>query len=243
MSLPSKPELSDSALDALIARERTRVVAPLTEWHTLAAALSAEGVIRPQASQASYGASHDTSYDTSYDARFERTNVPAAPRQPAPRGRIARWGTRIAMGATLLGAGFVVGQATSIAPTVVPIATKVLAELDSTPQTPIKSPAQAQTVLARSERQAMRAATQYQRAAAYLATTGDTTARIVGGPELYQERLAALDEMLATTRQKLESAPADPIINQYYQSQLTARERTLQQLGQTLPANVQVSHY
>jgi hypothetical protein len=242
MSLPSKPELSDAALDALITRERTRVVAPLTEWHTLASALRTEGVIRPQP------AAEEASYDTRYGAPFEHstrhTPAPDDLGPPVRRNRITRWGTRVMASVVLLGSGVMIGRTSSIGENLVaPVKTIVAEATDSaTAIASIKSSAQAQKVLARSERQVIRAANQYQRAAAYLAAR-DTTARIVGGPKVYQERLAALDEVLATTREKLQATPGDPVLAQYYQSAYGAREATLQQLGQTLPATVQISHY
>jgi hypothetical protein len=240
MSLPSKPELSDAALDALITRERTRVVAPLTEWRTLASALRAEGVIQPQPAA-------DASYDTPYGAPFERSTRRATAlddSEPPPRrNRFMQWGTRVVASVVLLGSGMAIGRASSIGQEfVTPIKTAMEATDSATTITSIKSSAQAQKVLVRSERQVIRAASQYQRAAAYLAAR-DTTARIVGGPEVYQERLAALDQVLATTREKLQATPGDPVLTQYYQSAYGAREATLQQLGQTLPATVQISHY
>ena len=50
MALPSK-ELPDQALDALIVRERTRIVAPLTDWRDLSMAMRQEGLIRDSAGQ------------------------------------------------------------------------------------------------------------------------------------------------------------------------------------------------
>ena len=88
---------------------------------------------------------------------------------------------------------------------------------------------------------------QYLRASAYLAANGgqrDTAgARLVGDPELYQQRLAALDEMANVTQHALKDAPHDPVLNQYYQSTVGAREATMQQLNQSLPVGVQLSHY
>jgi hypothetical protein len=229
MSLPSK-ELSDTALDALIARERTRVVAPLTEWRTLSQQLTAEGIVRPQ--YGAYGGAYAGSAEVS-----EPNGLPAVPRR---RNRAVRWGTRFLAGATLLGTGIVVGRGMTFGEQIVPIVQHAMAESDTVRA--IKSPAEARKVLVRSEKRYQEAASQYQRAAGYLAAR-DTSAQIVGGPQVYQERLAALDEVLATTREKLEAAPADPVLNQYYQSAFGAREATIQQLGQTLPAGVRISHY
>jgi len=225
MALPSK-ELSEAALDALIARERTRVVAPLTEWHTLSAQLAAEGVIRPGAHAGA--------------ADFE-----ASPMTPPPvrrRSAVVTWGVRVMASVALIGTGIVVGRGLTIGNQIAPIVKQAINDAETDTVVEIKSLAQAKKVLARSEKRYQQAASQYQRAAGYLAAR-DTSAQIVGGAEVYQERLAALDEVLATTHEKLQAAPADPVLNQYYQSASGAREATIQQLGQTLPAGARITHY
>jgi hypothetical protein len=230
MALPFK-ELSESALDALITRERTRVVAPLTEWHTLSAQLAAEGVLRPAASSSS-SSTHSTDFN-------EARPLAAEPRR---RGGVVRWGSRMIAGALLLGTGVIVGRGMTVGQNIVPIVKQAIADAETDSVSEIKSTAQAKKVLARSEKRYQQAANQYQRAAGYLAAR-DTSAQIVGGPEVYQDRLAALDQVLATTREKLQTTPADPLLNQYYQSAFGAREATIQQLGQTLPAGARITHY
>jgi len=223
MSLPPK-ELSESALDALIARERTRVVAPLTEWHTLAPQLRAEGLIHG-ATQSEY---------TDYTERsFETASVPAVPRDTIGR-QVWRWSARFAGGAALVGLGVVIGRGVSIGHEIAPAVKQVIAE-GMADSASFKSEEQARKTLARAQGQ-------YQRAAAYLAAH-DTSPQIVGGPEMYQARLAALDEVLEATRTKLRTSPADPVLNQYYQSAVGAREATIQQLGKTLPAGARIEHY
>lgn len=225
MSHPSN-ELSESALDALIARERTRVVAPLSDWRTLATQLRAEGLLRTPEDGARVP--YDTAFTTPIDP------LPAIP-VARRRGGFVRWGTRIVIGTALVGTGMIIGQGISIGRDVVaPAVQKKIAEVQvMTDTTPPKfhTPADAKKAL-------VKAQNQYQRAAAYLAAS-DTTPRIVGGPEMYRERLALLEDVLAKTQARMEIAPGDPVINQYYQSAVGAREATLQQLGQTLPAGVQ----
>src|SRR5690242_17756905 len=101
MSLPSK-ELSEQALDALIVRERTRIVAPLTEWRTLALQLRDEGLLRAPG-----------------DPRGARTDAPPQPRV-TPRERVgwiapaARWTMRIAASVALVAVGIVAGRGMTV---------------------------------------------------------------------------------------------------------------------------------
>jgi len=75
----------------------------------------------------------------------------------------------------------------------------------------------------------------YRRAAAYLMTV-DTNAHDES-TDGYRARLAALDEVAATTREALRTAPNDPVLNQWYISSVGARQATLRQIGQSLPQN------
>jgi hypothetical protein len=59
----------------------------------------------------------------------------------------------------------------------------------------------------------------------------------------YQRRLAVMDEVAALTRAALYEAPHDPVLNQYYLASIGAREATLQQLGNALPAGVQINRF
>ena len=75
----------------------------------------------------------------------------------------------------------------------------------------------------------------YQSAAAYLAAQ-DTNSHFIGLNEnTYRTRLAALDDILAATRTALYQAPQDPVLNQYYQGTLSARQATLAQLRGVMP--------
>lgn len=232
MSLPSK-ELSEGALDALVARERTRIVAPLTEWRTLAMQLRQEGLIRAAAAPPP----HTTGY------------AEAEPGAPSRRGwrRAARWTRRTVVGAALLGGGIVIGRGMTLGSELVPAVSDAVrsAVHDSLSSVRVsagskgisvavtskgfRTPAEAQAVLARAQ-------ADYQRAAAYLAAT-DTLAPRATNPELYRDRLAALDEMMAATLSALNEAPADPLLNQYYLSTVGARDATLQQLRHAAPAS------
>jgi hypothetical protein len=83
----------------------------------------------------------------------------------------------------------------------------------------------------------------YQSAAAYLAAQ-DTTSHFVGLNEnTYRTRLTALDDILAATRAALYQAPQDPVLNQYYQGTLTARQATLTQLRGVMPVAARKGSY
>ena len=97
------------------------------------------------------------------------------------------------------------------------------------------SVAEAAMVLARSQRE-------YLRAAAFLAAH-DSTRPPTGDHEAYRARLAALDEMMPTLRAALYEAPQDPVLNQYYLAAYDTRENTLRELGRALPAGVTLNRY
>ena len=83
----------------------------------------------------------------------------------------------------------------------------------------------------------------YQSAAAYLAAQ-DTSSHFIGLNEnTYRTRLSALDEILAATRTALYQAPQDPVLNQYYQGTLTARQATLVQLRGVMPVSARKGSY
>ncbi|MEP7001209.1 MAG: hypothetical protein ABI969_12065 [bacterium] len=82
----------------------------------------------------------------------------------------------------------------------------------------------------------------YQQAAAFLARV-DTTGAGSGSPVAYRSRLAALDQMISTTREAMREAPHDPVINGYYLTTLGQREATLRQLNTALPASLRVNSF
>lgn len=227
MSLPSK-ELSEQALDTLIARERTRIVAPLTEWHSLAVALHDEGLLRAPGA-------------------YESARPAAAAPMPRERipwvGAVARWTVRAAAAVALVGAGIIAGQGMQfghdIANTIhMAIADSSSAGTDTHVRVsgaPYGSADEARRALLKSE-------TEYQRAAGFLAAT-DTAARTRVSPEVYRDRLAALDEMTVAAMKALKDAPDDPLLNQYYLSTVAAREATIQQLSHALPSDARVIRF
>ena len=82
----------------------------------------------------------------------------------------------------------------------------------------------------------------YQQAAAFLARV-DTTGAGSGSPVLFRSRLAALDQLISTTREAMRDAPHDPVINGYYLTTLGQREATLRQLNTALPASLRVNSF
>lgn len=75
-----------------------------------------------------------------------------------------------------------------------------------------------------------RAGAEYQKASAYLAANNTVQSARADSAPAYQNRLAALDQVMRATNSALSQAPNDPVINQYYLATMGAREATRQQL-------------
>ena len=71
-----------------------------------------------------------------------------------------------------------------------------------------------------------RAVSDYQRAAEFLASNASAGNR--DSLSIYSARAAALDKIVNATESALESAPRDPVINQYYLATMGARAATQQ---------------
>jgi len=227
MALPSK-ELSERGLDALITREQTRVVAPLTEWHNLSMSLRQEGLIRDSAGER---------------PRPERPYTPSA--EPVRRGSgwlraTGRWTMRVATGAALVGVGIVAGRGMTFGQSIVSEIQQAVADSSGSSSVrisgkPFNSPASARKTL-------LRAQTEYQAAAAFL-DASDSVPQVLGGSSFYQDRLVGLDEMTTASLAALKDAPRDPLLNQYFLSASAAREATLQQLGNSLPVGTTMERF
>ena len=161
--------------------------------------------------------------------------------EPTPRRFAANSGWMRAAAAVLLVATGVAAGRYSAGKPIVPgagdterdTASQVMTSgTDSVPV--FQSPTQALAALAQYERA-------YQAAATYLAAN-DTAAQPVGR-EVYEARLATLDQVAEATRQGLQATPYDPVINRYYLTTLGARQATLRQLSASLPSNVHVGGY
>ena len=197
--------LSEEQLDNIIAAERSREQEPLNEWRTIAARAREEGLIRESQS--------------------------SRPSSSQP------W-LQAAAAILLLIGGIAIGR-TTIA---LPSATSSTAINSTTPTPPTSSiasatpsaPAPVSTTSFASVDEAAatldRAVHDYQRASQFIAAnnvpmkTGDSAA-------IYTRRAAALDKIVNATESALETAPHDPVINQYYLATMGARVATRQMVS------------
>jgi hypothetical protein len=81
----------------------------------------------------------------------------------------------------------------------------------------------------------------YQRAVSYLAQ--QNSEQSVETPAVMRTRLSALDRVSAITREALNDAPYDPIINDFYLNSFGQREATLRELNTVLPQNVRLNSF
>jgi hypothetical protein len=217
--------LSENALDEMVARERERGAPPLTDWISLSAQLRAEGLMQPASSSSRF---------------MSRGWMQAAAGLVLAVGGAAVG--RMTAGTSAIPA---VSQQTASANTSQADVAPVSDQQDPSSATPsatlasegapFTSPEQAWDVLNKS-------GAEYQRASAYLSSTGSTTP-MATEPSQYRTRLAALDNVMNDMRGALKEAPHDPVINQYYRAAVGVREATLRQLGTTLPAGAKLNRY
>lgn len=81
----------------------------------------------------------------------------------------------------------------------------------------------------------------YQRATSYLAQ--HDSARIEGTPAVMRTRLSALDHVTRITREALNDAPFDPVLNDFLLNSYYQREATLRELNTVLPQNVRLNSF
>ncbi len=189
---------------------------PLTAWSQLAPQLRAEGIIvdSQRALSPSFGGA---------DVR------PLM--KPERQSSLNVWAMRIAAGLALVVGGGLLGRATAPSDAANPNF-----EMAAAPIAQYGSPDEAVRALNVAQQQ-------YQSAAAFLASR-DTLSRFVGmNQDSYEARLAALDEIAATTRAALYRAPQDPLLNQYYLTTLGAREATLREIGAAMPTTRRLERY
>jgi hypothetical protein len=171
--------------------------------------------------------------------------VELAPSANGMRGRVGRsrsflrTPTRAAAGFLLLAGGVVAGRVSagasplpSVGPGAASVATASTASVDSASFASIEEARVAQ----------LHSEALYQQAAAFLAEH-DTTGAGDGSPVAYRSRLAALDQVISTTREAMRQAPHDPVINGYYLTTLGQREATLRQLNTVLPASLRANSF
>ena len=195
--------LSEEQLDQIIAEERARKQTPLNEWRTIAARAREEGLIRETQSRAWAGSST----------------------QP--------W-LRAAAAVLLLVGGIAIGRTTIGLPgdaRTVASAPEAAGNVSSVTGSSAQSAAPKMNVSFASVDDASqalkRAADEYQRASEFIAANNASG----GGRDsiaIYSARAAALDQIVNATESALQTAPHDPVINQYYLATMGARVATQQ---------------
>ena len=196
--------LSEDELDQIIAKERLRDQAPLNEWRTIAARAREEGLIRESSSSRIWVSS-----------------------QP--------WLQAAAAVVLLLG-GIAIGRTTMSIPSdsqsgmtnVAARAPGQTAPVSGTGTESI-SPATGATFASVSEAAATldRAVEEYQRASQFLAVN-NASPDSRDSTVIYSKRAAALDKIVDATERALQTAPQDPVLNQYYLATMGARVATQQ---------------
>jgi len=81
----------------------------------------------------------------------------------------------------------------------------------------------------------------YQRAVSYIAEKD--TSMLGETPAVMRARLSALDRVSRITREALNDAPFDPVINDFYLNSYGQREATLRALNTALPPNVRLNSF
>ena len=163
----------------------------------------------------------------------------AAPGRARSGGRVVRTGNpylRYAAALLLVAGGALLGRVSAGAPLVPgdrpPVAAGV-PTLDSVP-TEFASVEQA-----RQWKDVYRAG--YQRAVSYIAE--QDTSMLGETPAVMRARLSALDRVSRITREALNDAPFDPVINDFYLNSYGQREATLRALNTALPPNVRLNSF
>ena len=197
------------SLVAMAQEERAAFGLPLTRWDAIAAELAAPNL-------------------------EVNTRVALAPRSQ-------RWLLQIAAGLLLVAGGAMLGRLSTGARALpaaraTPASTVTAAAALPASVEPASDSA-AFTSIDEARAAQRRSEVLYQQAAAFLARV-DTTGAGNGSPVAYRSRLAALDQVITTTREAMREAPHDPVINGYYLTALGQREATLRQLNTALPASL-----
>jgi hypothetical protein len=194
--------LSEDQLDEIIDRERSHDYAPLNDWRTIAARAREEGLLRESES-----------------ARGWRSAQP--------------WLQAAAAVLILIG-GISIGRTTSALPSAGGLSASVTEP--SVPAVNARvgqtlSPANASFTSADEAAATMdRAVREYQRASQFLAAS-NTAPGTIDSVSVYAARVAALDKIQAATERALQTAPHDPVINQYYLATMGARVATEQMVA------------
>lgn len=200
--------LSEERLDELIVSERTREYPPLNHWDAIAERARSEGLIRED------------------DARGWSASRP--------------W-MQAAAAVLLLVGGIAIGRTTIALPGASPDSA-AQSDTQGTSASNVSTVFQQPVASFRSVDEAWatlnRAGTEYQQASAFLAANNAADPTGKDSSSIYSARLAAFNQVMNATRTALESAPHDPVINQYYLATMGAREAVAQRLGAVQPAGL-----
>jgi len=197
-------QLSEDQLDEIIDRERLRGSAPLNEWRTIAARAREEGLLRDSDANRIWGSA-----------------------QP--------W-LQAAAAVLILVGGIAIGRTTIALPSSASsvASTEAVSPPSDAPTAAVASPASSTTLGFSSVEEASaalnRALTDYQRASRFLAAnnaSGGTRDSLA----IYAARAEALDKIVNATERALQTAPHDPVINQYYLATMGARVATEQMVA------------
>ena len=192
--------LSEDQLDQIIAAERAREHEPLNDWRTIAARAREEGLIRE---------------DREWRGSSGQPWLQAAAAVLLLVGGIAIGRSTIGLPTT--------NQSQSVATTNNPPA------VSATNSTTTAAPApNARFASIEEASAALDSAVQsYQRASQYIAAN-NLASRIEDSAAIYRARAAALDKIVDATQSALQTAPHDPVLNQYYLATMGARAATRQ---------------
>src|SRR3954469_4256343 len=193
--------LSEEQLDHLIADEFSPPQPPLNEWRTIAARAREEGLLR--------------------ESQTSRAWASAQP-----------W-LQAAAAVLILVGGIAIGRTTSALPGYgnSTAASASPASVATASVSPSISPANASFASADEAAATLdRAVREYQRASQFLAAS-NTSPGSVDSVSVYAARVAALDKIQDATESALQTAPHDPVINQYYLATMGARVATEQMVA------------
>ncbi len=177
---------------------------------------------------------------SNFNALLPRLKAEGLIAAPDRRAMTIKWTMRAVASFVLVAGGVVAGRMSMQSPTVGVSqgvdASSASLVAGAQPVSSFRTPDDAVKALSTSQQT-------YQSAAAYLAAQ-DTTSHFIGLNEnTYRTRLTALDDILAATRAALYQAPQDPVLNQYYQGTLSARQATLVQLRGVMPVAARKGSY
>lgn len=198
--------LSEEKLEQLVAAERARELPPINDWRTIAARAREEGLIRESSS------------------RRWVSNEP--------------W-VQAAAAVLLLIGGIAIGRTTIALPS-------ALDSPATANSTTAVTPGSSESVAVTSRNASFasvdeanaaldRAARDYENAARFLAAN-NAAASNNDSSAIYTARLAALDQVVNATESALQTAPHDPVINQYYLATMGARVATQQMVARPVVA-------